>query len=234
MSTTHSIVGAIVGWGLVAGGKDTVIWYEIDNTQDFPLGGIAAIVVSWVFSPVVSGIVAAIFFLITRTLILRSEHSYDRAYAFLPVLVFLCFFINAFYVLDKVCFDSYLVCTAPPAPCSMQSPTLRPGTHLSPGVQRLPVNLEVECMVAQAPWWPPGPVPARARADEVTLRCAGHFEAVESVNNAQVGVDRGDCGRGRRAAVHRRVHLAQTAPDAHARRGRRGCQGRPRGHQGRR
>jgi solute carrier family 20 (sodium-dependent phosphate transporter) len=90
-----------VGWGLVAGGGDVVIWSEVDHSKDFPLKGISAIVISWVFSPVVSGIIAAIFFLITRTFILRSKNSYSRAYNFLPVLVFICIFVNMYYILDK-------------------------------------------------------------------------------------------------------------------------------------
>lgn len=63
--------------------------------------GISSVVISWIFSPVASGVVAVVFFLAARTFILRAENSYDRTFYFLPLLVFFCIFINAFYVLDK-------------------------------------------------------------------------------------------------------------------------------------
>lgn len=61
----------------------------------------SAVVVSWVVSPVLSGIVAVIFFGFARTFILRHDKSYERAFLFLPALVFICVFINALFVLDK-------------------------------------------------------------------------------------------------------------------------------------
>lgn len=86
---------------LVAYGGDAVNWYEIDEEETFPIKGITAVVISWVFSPLASGIVSVVFFLIARTFILRAANSYDRSFVFLPALVFICIFINAFYVLDK-------------------------------------------------------------------------------------------------------------------------------------
>ena len=86
---------------LVAYGKDAVVWHDIDEDEKFPVVGISSVVISWFFSPIASGIVAAFFFLGARTAILRSERSYDRTFYFLPLLVFICIFINAFYVLDK-------------------------------------------------------------------------------------------------------------------------------------
>ena len=50
VSTTHSIIGAVLGAGLAAGGTDAANWGK--------LGGIAA---SWVISPVLGGLIAAGF-----------------------------------------------------------------------------------------------------------------------------------------------------------------------------
>lgn len=86
---------------LVAYGGNAVVWYKYDASKVFPIGRITAVVISWVFSPVASGIVAAIFFWVARTFILRAEDSYTRAFYFLPVLMDIAAFINAFYVLDK-------------------------------------------------------------------------------------------------------------------------------------
>jgi phosphate/sulfate permease len=86
---------------MAAHGPDAVKWHDIDEDEKFPVKGISSVVISWIFSPVASGLVAVAFFLFARTFILRSSNSYERTFLFLPLLVMICIFINAFYVLDK-------------------------------------------------------------------------------------------------------------------------------------
>ena len=63
VSTTHSIVGGVLGAGVAAGGWDVVNWVT--------MGQIAA---SWVISPVFGGIIAAIFlYLIKRTITYKKD-----------------------------------------------------------------------------------------------------------------------------------------------------------------
>lgn len=63
VSTTHSIVGAVLGGGIAASGFDIVNWRT--------MGGIAA---SWVVSPVLGGIVAAAFlYLIKRSITYKAD-----------------------------------------------------------------------------------------------------------------------------------------------------------------
>lgn len=63
VSTTHSIVGAVLGGGIAASGFDIVNWRT--------MGGIAA---SWVVSPVLGGIVAAAFlYLIKRSITYKTD-----------------------------------------------------------------------------------------------------------------------------------------------------------------
>ena len=63
VSTTHSIVGAVLGGGIAASGFDIVNWST--------MGGIAA---SWVVSPVLGGIVAAAFlYLIKRSITYKAD-----------------------------------------------------------------------------------------------------------------------------------------------------------------
>jgi len=63
VSTTHSIVGAVIGVGLVAGGPKVVYWREV-----------AYIVSSWIFSPLVSGLAAFLLFrFIDRTILSRMD-----------------------------------------------------------------------------------------------------------------------------------------------------------------
>uniref|UniRef100_A0A915C5I8 Phosphate transporter n=1 Tax=Parascaris univalens TaxID=6257 RepID=A0A915C5I8_PARUN len=60
VSTTHSITGATVGFGLVTRGAFGIHWNEI-----------AAIVGSWFISPVLSGIVSSLMFMIVDFSVLR-------------------------------------------------------------------------------------------------------------------------------------------------------------------
>lgn len=95
------VCSGVLGFALAAKGKDAVIWAEIDEDEIFPLQGVAAVVISWIFSPVCSGIVSAFFFFVVRATVLRAKNSFKLAWFALPVFVGLTFFINAFYVLDK-------------------------------------------------------------------------------------------------------------------------------------
>jgi sodium-dependent phosphate transporter len=101
VSTTHSIIGSIMGFSLVFGGfQDGVLWNQ--ETGSFPYSkGFLSIVLSWFFSPIIGGILSAIFFLFSRTLVLRRENSTSKAIFMLPVLLFFTFFINLMFVLAK-------------------------------------------------------------------------------------------------------------------------------------
>ncbi len=63
VSTTHSIVGGVLGAGIAAGGWHIAAWDKV-----------GAIVASWVISPFLGGIIAALFlYLIKRTIIFRRD-----------------------------------------------------------------------------------------------------------------------------------------------------------------
>ncbi|KAG1660835.1 hypothetical protein FOA52_008946 [Chlamydomonas sp. UWO 241] len=100
VSTTHTITGSIMGFALVFGGINGVIWSK--EKGDFPyLDGFLPIVLSWFFSPIIGGILAAIFFNVCRVLILRSDNSTNRAIWAIPLLVLFTLFINILFVLVK-------------------------------------------------------------------------------------------------------------------------------------
>lgn len=90
VSTTHSIVGGIIGFSLVAAGAQSVDW------RSFGL-----IVASWFVSPTVAAIVALIVFVSIRHFVLRRPNSLDRAYMIYPVLIALTFAINIFFLVYK-------------------------------------------------------------------------------------------------------------------------------------
>jgi phosphate/sulfate permease len=84
----------LLGWARVAGSACIKMTPHCCHRRALVLQGIAAIVVSWFLSPIASGILAAIFYLVVRTTILRSKNSFQRAWYFLPILVGVCIFIN--------------------------------------------------------------------------------------------------------------------------------------------
>ena len=90
ISTTHSIVGAIVGFGAVSIGPDAVNW-----------GKIASIVVSWLTSPLLSGTLAFLIFQLTRSLILNRENPLERVRKIGPFFFFYVFFIIGLVTLFK-------------------------------------------------------------------------------------------------------------------------------------
>lgn len=63
VSSTHSIVGGILGFGLVAGGPDVVDWWSM-----------AGIVLSWIVSPFLGALIAyAVFVHIRRTILYKGD-----------------------------------------------------------------------------------------------------------------------------------------------------------------
>jgi phosphate/sulfate permease len=63
-----------MGFALVFAGGKGVVWFR--PKPDFPyVDGFVPVVLSWFISPVASGIVAAILFLLVRTLVLRRINS---------------------------------------------------------------------------------------------------------------------------------------------------------------
>ena len=82
VSTTHSIVGAIVGFAAVGISVDAVSWGKVGN-----------IVASWIVSPVMAGTIAYFLFRSVQTLILNSADPFDNAKKYVPFYIFLVGFI---------------------------------------------------------------------------------------------------------------------------------------------
>ncbi len=90
VSTTHSIVGAIVGFGAVAIGPDAVKWDKITH-----------IVLSWLTSPLLSGVIAFFIFQITRSRVLDRPDPVAQIRKLGPVFFFFVFFIIGLVTLFK-------------------------------------------------------------------------------------------------------------------------------------
>ena len=76
VSTTHSIVGGVLGGGIAAGGFAIVSW-----------GTMGKIAASWVISPVLGGVIAAAFLYIIKSQILYKEDMLASAKKIVPILV---------------------------------------------------------------------------------------------------------------------------------------------------
>ena len=100
VSTTHSAVGGMIGMTMVAKGAGCVVWSEDSDTFPF-VKGVAAIVISWVLSPVLSGVFAAAIFWLTRTFVLRAENSYQRAFKVYFIFIAAAIIINSFFIIYK-------------------------------------------------------------------------------------------------------------------------------------
>jgi PiT family inorganic phosphate transporter len=76
VSTTHSIVGGVMGAGIAAGGFAIVSW-----------GTMGKIAASWVISPLLGGLIAAGFLYIIKSKILYNGNMLEAAKKVVPVLV---------------------------------------------------------------------------------------------------------------------------------------------------
>ena len=81
VSTTHSIVGAIVGFAAVGIGIDAVQW-----------GKVGTIVMSWVISPLTAGFIAFLIYMSVQRLILHQDNPLARAKRYVPVYIFFAAF----------------------------------------------------------------------------------------------------------------------------------------------
>lgn len=90
VSTTHSIVGAIVGFAIAGIGMDAVKW-----------GQVSSIAASWVVSPLMSGFIAFLIFLSVQKLILRTDDPIANARRYVPVYIFAVGFILSLVTLFK-------------------------------------------------------------------------------------------------------------------------------------
>nr|ABB90542.1 sodium-coupled phosphate transporter protein [Dunaliella viridis]ABB92146.1 sodium-coupled phosphate transporter protein [Dunaliella viridis] len=92
VSTTHTAIGSVLGFGLVYGGADGVTWNEVSD--EFPFRkGFTPVVISWFVSPVFTAILSSGFFIITRIVCLQRQQSYKIAFFMIPVLMMITIFI---------------------------------------------------------------------------------------------------------------------------------------------
>ena len=90
VSTTHSIVGAMIGFGIMAGGFTVINW-----------GKLFAVVLSWIISPLFSVVIAYLIFKIIVRLILSKKDTFARALKLSPIFIGMTFFVVVLSFLFK-------------------------------------------------------------------------------------------------------------------------------------
>jgi PiT family inorganic phosphate transporter len=90
VSTTHSIVGAIIGFAIVGIGVDAVKW-----------GKVGSIVMSWIASPLLAGVIAYVIFISVQRLILNTADPIANAKRYVPAYIFLAGFMISLVTLLK-------------------------------------------------------------------------------------------------------------------------------------
>ncbi len=90
VSTTHSIIGALIGFAMVGIGPDAVYW-----------GKVAEVVASWIISPAIGGTIAFLLVMSTRKLIFDTDNPLRSAKKWAPYYIFLVGFIISLVTLFK-------------------------------------------------------------------------------------------------------------------------------------
>ena len=90
VSTTHSIIGAIVGFAAVGVSADAVEW-----------GKVGGIVGSWIITPAISGFIAFLIFQSAQKLIFDTDNPFNNAKKYVPFYMALAGFVMALVTIKK-------------------------------------------------------------------------------------------------------------------------------------
>lgn len=90
VSTTHSIVGAIIGFAAVGVGVDAVHWDKVGN-----------IVGSWVITPVLAGVLSYLIFMSAQRLIFDTDNPIANAKKYVPFYMVFAGFIMSLVTIQK-------------------------------------------------------------------------------------------------------------------------------------
>ncbi|NNG01450.1 MAG: inorganic phosphate transporter [Desulfobacteraceae bacterium] len=106
VSTTHSIVGAMVGYGIMAGGFSVINY-----------GKLSAVVLSWIISPIFSLIIAYLVFKLIVKTILSKRKAFYLAIKLSPIFIGATFFVVILMLLFKTPLGKSLNVDIPVAIC---------------------------------------------------------------------------------------------------------------------
>ncbi|HHL18756.1 MAG TPA: inorganic phosphate transporter [Thiothrix sp.] len=90
VSTTHSIVGAVIGFAAVGVSPDAVHWSKVTG-----------IVLSWVVTPLMAGAIAFAIFTSIQKLIMNTDDPFKNAIKYGPIYLFMVGFIIVLVTIKK-------------------------------------------------------------------------------------------------------------------------------------
>jgi PiT family inorganic phosphate transporter len=90
VSTTHSIVGGVMGAGIAAAGFNIVAW-----------GTMGKIVASWIISPILGGIIAALFLFSIKKTIIYQEDKVKSSIKWVPIFISIMSWAFITYIILK-------------------------------------------------------------------------------------------------------------------------------------
>ncbi len=90
VSTTHSIVGAIIGFALISAGSEAINW-----------GKVGGIVGSWIVTPLLSGVIAYIIFMSAQKFIFNTDNPIKNAKRYVPVYMAIAGFVLSLVTIKK-------------------------------------------------------------------------------------------------------------------------------------
>lgn len=90
VSTTHSIIGAIIGFACVTVGTNAVDWHSVQG-----------IVGSWIITPFIAGLFAYLIFVSAQKLIFDTENPLENAKRFVPIYMFITTMVIALVTIKK-------------------------------------------------------------------------------------------------------------------------------------
>lgn len=102
VSTTHSMVGAIVGMSMVAAGADSVVWYSAPKGGDNPFpGGVVSIILAWIITPMIAAVVAGLLFIFTKVVVLNARNPFRMSLYLFPLYTFITAWVITYFVIQK-------------------------------------------------------------------------------------------------------------------------------------
>jgi len=102
VSTTHSMVGSIVGASMIAAGADSVVWYSAPKGGDNPFpGGVVSIILAWIITPMIAALVAALLFVFTKVVVLNARNPFKMSLILFPLFTFITSWVITYFVIQK-------------------------------------------------------------------------------------------------------------------------------------
>ncbi|KAI0391869.1 phosphate transporter [Xylariaceae sp. FL0594] len=86
VSTTHSLLGGVIGMGIASVGADKVTWVAPSDVvgTDKINTGVVSVFLSWIIAPAMSAAFASILFLVTKYGVMLRKDPVKKAFAFIP------------------------------------------------------------------------------------------------------------------------------------------------------